>query len=69
MKVTFDRDSVAAYEFTHGRKPRGHGQWIFGLGRSGAWTEERFEGTFASTRRQALRLARELGCSDVVLRS
>lgn len=29
MKITFCKDSVQRYEYTHGRAPRGEGAWAF----------------------------------------
>jgi hypothetical protein len=67
MKTTFDSFSADRYAFTHGHRPRGFGQWIFGLGRNGAWTNFTYTGTYSVAKAAALREARSIGCTDVTV--
>lgn len=63
--------STTAYEFAHGRKPRGEGRWAFeflairALPRGGVgmvWgAPVFFSGTFAVAKREAMAHARALG--------
>jgi hypothetical protein len=63
-RTQFDSDSTRTYRFNHGRAPRGTGAWSFSLGRSGAWTQFEFTGTFTAAKAAAMREARSL---DTVL--
>jgi hypothetical protein len=67
MTTTFDQDSSRDYEFTHGRRPRGVGDWSFSLHRNGASTQFAVSGSFTAARREALREARSLGCDTVTV--
>lgn len=70
MKITFDQDSARDYAATHGHAPRGYGQWAFALGRpDGAWTEVHFTGNYSDVKKEAIREARNLGCTVVVVAS
>jgi hypothetical protein len=66
-RVEFDASSARDYEFTHGHRPRGTGNWCFGLGRGGAWTQFWFNGSYTDGKRAAVREARGLGCDTVVV--
>jgi hypothetical protein len=68
-KAQFDQSSVRDFEFAHGRKPRGNGEWCFTLHRNGSSTREFVSGTFTDAKQQAMRLARDLGCDVVTLDS
>ena len=67
------------FEFAHGHKPRGRGNWAFDFERGGAWTTEfcptwqsdkpGAQPTFGEARRWALQFARELGASRVQVAS
>lgn len=67
MKVTFDQDSVKHYEFTHGHKPRGFGNWAFDLHRNGSSTTVWFEAQYTTARKWAMNEARSLGCTEVTV--
>lgn len=67
MKVTFNTESVKYFEFVHGRKPRGVGQWAFSLHRDGASTVVFKTGSFTNARKEAMSEARGLGCTEVSL--
>lgn len=56
------------YEFVHGRKPRGRGAWAFELRRRGVvetilWVPGLT--LYSDAKRQAVKKARELNCSEV----
>jgi hypothetical protein len=65
--VEFDSLSAERYAFTHGHRPRGIGQWSFSLGRSGAWTQFEYNGSYTDAKKAAMREARSLGCDTVVV--
>lgn len=63
MRVTFDRDAVAEYEFVNGRKPRGTGGWIFEIVWSDRYGSACFDtvtcdGSFGSAKSEAMSFAR-----------
>lgn len=63
MRVQFDTESVASYEFANGRKPRGEGAWMFDVvwgDGNGSYTSETVttHGTFAQAKAEAMRYAR-----------
>ncbi len=68
-QVEFDALSTARYAFTNGHPPKGYGAWSFGLCRTeaGAWTEFRYTGQYSQAKKAAMREARSLGCSLVVV--
>jgi hypothetical protein len=68
-KVEFDQESAAHFEFANGHRPKGYGCWSFGLGRNGAWTEFRFQGTYVDGKKAAIRETRGIGCDTVVVNS
>ena len=65
MTAKYDSASNGEYEWVHGHKPRGEGHWIFDLGRRGAWTTTSHYGTFTEAKKQAMTVARQLGCDTV----
>lgn len=63
MTVTF---STAAYEFAHGKKPRGYGYWAFFFdGKTDIKDAQFFVGTFKEAKEMAKRYAVTRGYSRV----
>jgi hypothetical protein len=60
---TMVRVNTAKYEFSHGRKPRGHGWWWFRIGKR----EEAFTGKYGEVIKTAKAVARALGETEVVV--
>jgi hypothetical protein len=52
---------------TYGECPKGNGDWSFNLGRNGAWTEVSYSGDYSDAKRFAVKEAKSLGCSMIVL--
>jgi hypothetical protein len=56
------RIETEQYEWSHGRKPRGHGLWTFNVQRrEGEWTELRASGSYAEACRVARAEAKGIG--------
>ena len=54
------------YEASHGRKPKGRGYWMFAISSYMQGTEETgFYGTYTEAKKQAVKLARDLGWDSV----
>lgn len=68
-KTTFDQSSVQDFEFAHGRKPRGTGSWAFSMHGNGSSTTQFFGGSFTDAKKEAVRVARSLGCDCVRVES
>jgi len=68
-RVTFDQSSAVDYKFVHGRAPRGKGLWSFELGDHRHWTTFWFDGTYTDAKRAAMKQARTLQLTTVVVNS
>jgi|tagenome__1003787_1003787.scaffolds.fasta_scaffold19414760_3 hypothetical protein len=56
------RIGTSNYEWTHGRKPRGHGLWTFLVQRrEGEWTELRASGSYVEACRAVKAEAKGIG--------
>lgn len=55
--------STSAYQFAHGRAPRGDGSWAFYF--AGESEPRWFQGSYSAARAEAVRVAAEAGCSSV----
>lgn len=64
--VEFNSDN---YKSSHGKAPRGTGQWVFGIRRGHAWTSFSQKGSFGDAKKAALREARSLGADLVIVKS
>lgn len=62
MKATVNTSS---YEFAHGKKPRGDGQWAFTIKCDTHW----FCGTYSEAKRKAIKKATELKAFQIDLQS
>jgi hypothetical protein len=56
MQTQFNDRSARAYEFTHGRKPRGDGHWMFDVMFSDGSVPEQFatSGTYSKAKAAAM---------------
>lgn len=55
------------YVATHGKAPKGFGLWFFSLGRNGSWTDVSTTASYTDAKKWAVKQARELGCTEVVV--
>jgi hypothetical protein len=62
MRATFDADSARDYEFTHGHRPSGNGNWAFDVAwhDDGASVYSRFwaKGSYSNAKADAMRYAK-----------
>lgn len=58
---------VENYKSTFGSSPKGHGLWLFSLGRDGSWTDVSFQGLYNTAKAFALKEAKMLKCDSIVL--
>ncbi len=64
------RVETGTFEFAHGRRPRGRGNWAFELVRENCHTLTVWHmGTYSEAKREAVRQAKECGASYVVVLS
>jgi hypothetical protein len=61
------RTDTTLYQFNHGAKPRGKGNWYFEFNVAGNWTapEPMPYGTFTEARLEAERRAKKAGACEV----
>jgi len=57
------------YELAHGRKPRGRGYWMFGVGNGVTYEEIGFVGSFAEAKRDVQKYAAAHGYREVAVLS
>lgn len=57
------------FEFAHGRKPRGRGYWMFGVGNGVTYEEVGFGGSFADAKRDVQKYAAARGYREATVLS
>ncbi len=55
--------NTSEYEFSHGRKPRGFGLWVFQVGEEMVW----LRGAYTATKKQAIRNAKDKGVDSITV--
>ena len=60
MKVQVN---TTEYEFSHGKKPRGFGQWVFFFGN----VMFTYNGTYGDAKKAAMKTAKEQGYTEVMV--